>query len=400
MKNFQTYYNTQKYQEIITKQENLLAPWAVKDEESKMRDYPIPPDGNRNQFQQDRDRILYASSFRRLSEKTQVFIYNRNSMHRTRLTHSLEVSQISRSIAQMLEVNSDLCEAIALAHDLGHAPFGHAGEMILHEIMKDEGGFEHNRQSLRIVELIESHFINHRGLNLTFATREGIIKHVTKYDTPQLDARFQKRNTTIEAEIVSVADRISYNTHDLEDSFREGLLNYYELEETVPLLQYFGKEIRKKYGKLSLRDHFYRIKGKLIGTLILDVIETSRKNLEKYNIKNFADVIDLNRKNKIVTLSSKIEQELEKIEKYLYKNIYFSPLVVKMNDKAQYLLEKVFSRYLKKPQMLKNEFLRVYTEEEKKDIKRIICDYIAGMTDRYLIEEYRILFDPMMRVYT
>ena len=397
---FSTTYNLEKYQEIIDKHEKLLAPWAVKDEASKKRNFPIPPDGNRNQFQQDRDRILYASSFRRLSEKTQVFIYNRNSMHRTRLTHSLEVSQISRSIAQMLEVNSDLCEAIALAHDLGHAPFGHAGETILQEIMKDSGGFEHNRQSLRIVEVIENRFIHHRGLNLTFATREGIIKHVTKYDTPNLDPRFKGRNTTIEAEIVSVADRISYNTHDLEDSFREGLLNYYELEENVPLLQHFSKEIKEKYGKLPLKDHFYRIKGKLIGTLVLDVIETSRQNLTKLQIKTFEDVITLERKERIVSLSPEIEENLEKIEKYLYENIYFSPLVVKMNDKAQYLLQKVFERYLKKPQMLKKEFLSVYTEEEKQDIKRIICDYISGMTDRFLIEEYKNLYDPMTRVYT
>ncbi len=396
---FSIKYDLKKYRNIVKKQEALLAPYAVKDTGSKKRNNKVNEDGNRNLFQQDRDRILYCSSFRRLSEKTQVFIYNRNSMHRTRLTHSLEVSQISRSIAQMLEVNSDLCEAIAMAHDLGHAPFGHAGEHTLQGIMKNDGGFEHNKQSLRIVELLEHKFIGHRGLNLTFATREGIIKHVSTYDSPALDKRFKKRNTTIEAEIVSIADRISYNTHDLEDSFREGLLELKDIEKKVPFLKFLGKKVTAKYGKLPIGDYFNRLKGQLIGTLVLDTIDNSRKNINRLEIETFNDVISNKRKENIVWLSPELDEQMKMIELYLYKNIYSSPLVVKMNDKAEYLISSVFQRYIKNPAILKKSFVDVYSDDEKNNMKRIICDYISGMTDRFLIEEYQNLYDPMKRIF-
>jgi len=241
-----------------------LSPLAVKDEESEKRKYKVNEDKTRSNFERDRDRILYASSFRRLAYKTQVFIYNRNNMHRTRLTHSLEVAQLSRTISQVLGMNSQLCEAISLAHDLGYAPFGHAGEYTLNSIMSDEGGFEHNEQSLRVVDYIEKRFPEHSGLNLTFATREGIIKHKTGYDKPgKINQEFLKRNSTIETEIVSVADRISYNTHDLEDGIREQILSLKHIEEHCSLWREITDSVRHTYFNYNLneKDFFYRCKS-------------------------------------------------------------------------------------------------------------------------------------------
>jgi len=376
-----------------------LSPLAVKDEESEKRKYKVNEDKTRSNFERDRDRILYASSFRRLAYKTQVFIYNRNNMHRTRLTHSLEVAQLSRTISQVLGMNSQLCEAISLAHDLGHAPFGHAGEYTLNSIMSDEGGFEHNEQSLRVVDYIEKRFPEHSGLNLTFATREGIIKHKTGYDKPgKINQEFLKRNSTIETEIVSVADRISYNTHDLEDGIREQILSLKHIEEHCSLWREITDSVRHTYFNYNLneKDFFYRCKSLLLKKLIDDVIETSLKNIKRMNLKSFDEVISLNRKEQIIALSPDCDKKLKEIESYLYKFLYESSVVVKMNDRAKYFILSVYDRYKKNPKLLPKSFIEQLDPELKKNssINRIICDYIAGMTDAYLLEEYKDLFDP------
>jgi len=376
--------------------ERGLAPYAVRDEESKKRDFPQKPDWNRTAFQLDRDRILYSSSFRRLAFKTQVFICNRNNMHRTRLTHSLEVAQLSRAMAQILELNSELCEAIALAHDLGHAPFGHAGEATLRELMKDAGGFEHNEHSLRVVEFVEKRFVGHRGLNLTFATREGIIKHQTNYDRPQIGERYLARGTTLEAEVVSVADRISYYTHDIEDSFREGLLDLAEIEKQVPLWREIATEVRQKYNGLGRHEFFYRAKSGLIKRLLAAVLETTLQNLREQEITDFAKVIDGCRQEPLVAFSHAMAAELETLEKYLLERIYCSPLVVKMNDKAAFIIREVFSRYENNSAMIPRGFSESYPAGTA--VKKIVCDYIAGMTDLFMLKEYRMLFDPEMDI--
>lgn len=390
--------------EIITKEkEKKLSSLAVKDAESKIRKYPVEEDSNRSPFQRDRDRILYSSSFRRLGYKTQVFVCTHNNMHRTRLTHSLEVSQLSSSIAQILRMNTELCEAIAYAHDLGHAPFGHAGEWTLNSILIDEGGFEHNEQSLRVVDHIEKRFVDQSGLNLTFAVREGIIKHKTGYDKPgNTNQEFLKRNTTIETEIVSIADRISYNTHDIEDGIREKILTLNNLEKNCKLWKETSGKVRKKYSKynLSEKDFFYRCKSYLIKTLVDDVINTTFENIEKLKLKTFNEVISINRKDTIVTLSDKLDKQLNEIENYLFKILYESPTVIRMNDRAQHFILKVFERYQENFKLVSINFLKQLSPEikEKSSQKRLICDYIAGMTDEYFLKEYKKLFDPDINV--
>lgn len=376
--------------------ERELAPYAVRDADSKTRDHPQDPDWSRGEFQLDRDRILYASSFRRLAFKTQVFICNRNNMHRTRLTHSLEVAQLSRTMAQVLELNSDLCEAIALAHDLGHAPFGHAGEATLRELMRDEGGFEHNEHSLRVVEFVEKRFVGYRGLNLTLATREGIIKHKTNYDTPRVAEQYRRRGTTLEAEVVSAADRISYDTHDLEDSFREGILDLEDVAARVPLWRGIAAEVRRRYPKLKPDEFFYRGKSGLIKALLQDVLQQTLANLARQAVTEFAAVIAPGRLAPLVGFSAPMSAALAELEEYLMRTVYCSPLVVKMNDKAAWLLRQVFARFEANPRMVPAGFRAAYPKETTG--KQLICDYLAGATDLFLMKEYRVLFDPEMDV--
>lgn len=388
-----------RLEEITKEKEALLSNLAVKDEESKSRKYKVEPDSNRSDFQRDRDRILYASSFRRLAYKTQVFVYNRNSMHRTRLTHSLEVAQLSTSIAQVLRMNADLCEAIGLAHDLGHSPFGHAGEYTLNYLLNDEDGFEHNEQSLRVVDYIEKRFPEHSGLNLTFAVREGIIKHKTCYDAPsKQNSEFEQRNTTIETEIVSISDRISYNLHDIEDGIREKILSFDQLEKNCSLWVEISESINKKYSnfKMNEKDFFYRCKSLILKKFVEDIINTTLKNIEKLNLSDFTDVISLNRKESIVTLSDKLNSQLKEIENFLYKNLYESSTVVKMNDRAKYFLISIFERYKKNFKLLPENFLDQLPADIRKNSsqKRLICDYIAGMTDAFVLKEYKDLFEP------
>ncbi len=388
------------YARMVEQSEAQLAPYAARDERSKRRAMPLRPDGNRNEFQRDRDRILYSSAFRRLGFKTQVFVYNRNNMHRTRLTHTLEVAQLARAIAQMLGINADLCEAISLGHDLGHAPFGHAGEWALNRLMADHGGFDHNEHSLRVVDFIEHRFPEHKGLNLAFATREGIIRHSTSYDSPKAPAEFRERSATVEAEVVNLADRIAYNIHDVEDAYREGLLDLGGFGRAIDLWRWADSRVRQRYIDLCEEDFFYRVKSEWLKRLINSAIETTQRNIDELGIQTFDDVTSPRRARALVALPHELEEGMRQVEAYLMQNVYLSPLVQKMNDKGMMLITSVFERYLKNPRTLPASFVAQYPEGTlAADPKIIVCDYIAGMTDQYLIKEYQSLFDPNYDVF-
>ncbi|MCK4778099.1 MAG: HD domain-containing protein, partial [Actinomycetia bacterium] len=337
--------------------------------------------------------------FRHLAYKTQVLVYDRNNMYRTRMTHSLEVSQISRSVARILGLNTVLCEAIALAHDLGHAPFGHAGETVLNELMADKGGFEHNFQSLRVVDKLERKFPDYPGMNLTYATREGIIRHVTEYDRPDIPAEFRERNSTLETETICIADRISFNTHDIEDAFIEGLIDIDDMCKKIDFLGKLKEQVNKKYPSLKGLEFVYRWKSLILKEFVSNVIANSLENLRSMNIRNFTDVENVERST-VVSLTDQYLKIMRELEIYLLENVYTSNIVVRMKDKAAYIIKELFNRYMKNIKLLPEYFFKLYIEEEiSVSPERVVCDFIAMKSDQSIIREYNILFNPVFRVF-
>jgi dGTPase len=359
-----------------------LAPFAQKSGESRGRKFPEQSHAYRTEFQRDRARIIHSRAFRRLEYKTQVFLNGTGDHLRTRLTHSIEVASISRTIARALALNEDLAEAIALAHDLGHTPFGHSGEEILAECMRDHGGFEHNRQSLRVVELLENAYPDFPGLNLTFEVREGLQKHERKNGFP-----------TLEAQVADLADEITYYSHDLDDAVDFEILSAAQLEEN---------EVWKNSQRHVLAQHpdarepelHKLIIRNIIDVEVQDVVATSADSIAKANPKRVDDARQ--QPAKLIHYSDGLRQANGALRKFLYANVYYHPRVAEVNQRACEMLRKVFESYVADPRQLGDLATR---RLEQEGLHRTVCDYVAGMTDRYLIEEYgRITGEPVTSV--
>ncbi len=373
-------------------EQKKLAPFASKAKESRGREYPEKEHPYRTAFQRDRDRIIHSTAFRRLEYKTQVFVNHEGDYYRTRLTHSLEASQIARAIARVLRLNSDLVETVALAHDLGHTPFGHAGEDELQELMKDHGGFNHNLQSLRIVDYLEERYPNFRGLNLTYESRTGLFKHpeLLKEAKSLRGVDFFK-SPSLEAQVVDLSDEIAYDNHDLDDGLASGLITEAQLDKLA-----LWREIKKK-GNLHLIDNpevrrVQVIRG-LINAEVTDLIRQSHANFKKSRIRNARQALGMDRF--LVSFSSELFKKREDLREFLRTKLYHHYRVVRMSDKARRFIRALFQAYLSRPEQLPPGSQRRLKSE---GAPRVICDYIAGMTDRYAQDEYKKFFEPFEKV--
>src|SRR6266540_3717071 len=366
-------------EEMEATEQAALAPFAQKSGDSRGRQYPEPSHAYRTEFQRDRARIIHSRAFRRLEYKTQVFLNGTGDHLRTRLTHSIEVASISRTIARALGLNEDLAEAIALAHDLGHAPFGHSGEEMLAECMRDHGGFNHNRQSLRVVELLETPYPNFPGLNLTFEVREGLRKHEHVFKTPDGETY---NCTSLEAQVADLTDEITYYSHDLDDAVDFVILSPAQLEQNevwrkshrAVLTRYAdGREL--ELHKLIIRD--------IIDNEVHDLVATSAKSIAESGVQSADDV--RGQAAPLIRYSEELAEANRALRKFLYQNVYYHPRVSEMNQRACEMLRRVFEAYLVDSERLGDGATR---RIEKEGLHRTVCDYVAGMTDRYLMEEY------------
>jgi dGTPase len=379
-------------EEIEEQEENILAPYATKSSQTKGRRYPEEDHPYRTHFQRDRDRIIHSTAFRRLEYKTQVFVNHEGDHYRTRLTHTIEVAQISRSIARALKLNEDLAEAIALAHDLGHTPFGHSGEETLNEIMKDHGGFEHNQQTLRVVDLLEEKYPNFPGINLTYEVREGIMKHETIYDRPIPTEFNPQKRATLECQLVNSADEIAYNCHDVDDGLASDVLKEEELNE-VALWHDLAREVKKQYLHLSFSQRRHQIVRMMINFEVSDLIAETNKKVQKYQIKNIEDV--KNAGENIISFSGSTNKLNSQLKMFLFDKMYRHYRMIRMADKARRIVTQLFEVYLSNSDQLPPSFSSKIKEENK---MQLVCDYVAGMTDRFALQEYKKLFDPFERV--
>jgi len=342
----------------------------------------------RSEFQRDRDRIIHSNAFRRLEYKTQVFVNHEGDLFRTRLSHSIEVAQIARSIARRLRLNEDLAEAISLAHDLGHTPFGHAGQDALNSCMKPYGGFEHNLQSLRVVDMLEERYAEFDGLNLCFETREGVLKHCSAENARQLGElgeRFLKdRRPSLEAQIANLADEIAYNNHDVDDGLRSGLINLDQLA-SVPLVATHLHEVHSAYPELPERRVVHETVRRMINTLVTDLIRQSEHNI---NLHKIATIEDVRRAPALIAYSSPISEQQRELKNFLRNRLYRHFRVLRMSAKSQRILSDLFGVFMADNRLLPPQYQR----QVESDRARAVADYIAGMTDRYAIREYRRIF--------
>jgi dGTPase len=365
-----------------------LAPYAAFSAHTRGRQFPEDPPHSRSQFQRDRDRIVHSTAFRRLEYKTQVFVNHEGDLFRTRLTHSLEVAQIARSVARSLQVNEDLVEAISLAHDLGHTPFGHAGQDALHDCMLPFGGFEHNLQSLRVVDMLEERYGAFDGLNLCFETREGILKHCSLDNARRLGSigeRFLARHQAgIEAQIANLADEIAYSNHDIDDGIRSGLLEVAQLEQ-VPLFQRHHAQVLARMPGIVGRRAIHETVRRIIDTLVSDLTRESQRRIAAHA----PDSIDAVRAAPpLIAFSAPIRAEADALKSFLHRNLYRHPEVVRMTTKSARIVRELFAAFQDEPRMLPLE----HGARVEREGPRAIADYIAGMTDRYAIREHRRLF--------
>lgn len=364
-----------------------LAPYALKSAESRGRAHPEDESKTRTAFQRDRDRIIHTTAFRRLEYKTQVFVFYEGDHYRTRLTHTLEVAQLGRSLARGLGANEDLTEAICLAHDLGHPPFGHAGEHALNAMMQNHGGFNHNTQSYRIVTKLEHRYKDYRGLNLTYETREGMIKHETEYDKSDATGYEPDKRASLEAQIANLADEMAYNAHDLEDGLRANLFTPDDLE-ALQIWRDFKEIIGwngNPFSELVRRE----VVRELIGAFVVDVVTTTSKRLQENGIDS-PEKVQLFDRN-VVGYSEEMAPKVRELKDFLFENMYRQHRLVRMQVKAERFVSQLFQAYLEEPMMLPEK------TQQRLDIlptERVICDYIAGMTDRFALEEWEKLFDP------
>ena len=378
---------------------SALAPYAARPENSRGRRHPEPPPGHRSEYQRDRDRIVHSAAFRRLEYKTQVFVNHEGDLFRTRLTHSIEVAQIARTIARSLALNEDLAEAIALAHDLGHTPFGHAGQDALNECMRAWGGFEHNIQSLRVVDELEDKYAAFRGLNLSFETREGILKHCSLKRARMLGdvgERFlKKQQPGLEAQLANLADEIAYNNHDVDDGLRARLLGIEQLRE-VPLFARHHDLVLKAHGELSPKQVRHETIRRMINSLVTDLIERTGERLRKLKLKH-PDEVRAQAKPLVGFGDEMQEQNLE-LKRFLREQLYRHYQVHRMTAKAQRVVKQLFEALSADSRLLLPEFFAqaeaAAREGGEAGRMRVVADYIAGMTDRYALDEHERLFDP------
>src|SRR3989338_5469002 len=366
-----------------------LAPYAVSEANSRGRRITEAAPNTRGEFQRDRDRIIHSGAFRRLEYKTQVFVNHEGDLFRTRLTHSIEVAQIARSIARRLHLNEDLAEAISLAHDLGHTPFGHAGQEALNACMKDYGGFEHNLQSLRVVDLLEERYAAFDGLNLCFETREGILKHCSADNAAQLGQlgeRFMKnRRPSLEAQIANFADEIAYNNHDVDDGLRSGLIKLDQLA-TVPLVATQLNEVRKAYPDLPERRVVHENVRRMINTLATDVIRRSERNIAA---QAPATIEEVRSAPAMIAYSPGMDEQQRELKNFLRIHLYRHYRVLRMSAKAQRIISDLFGVFMADSRLLPPQSQHLADERDR---ARAVSDYIAGMTDRYAIREHRRIF--------
>jgi dGTPase len=378
--------------ELEEQEERYLASYAMKSRQSRGRRFQEEDHPYRTNFQRDRDRIIHSTAFRRLEYKTQVFVNHEGDHYRTRLTHTIEVAQISRSVARALRLNEDLAEAIALVHDLGHTPFGHAGEEILNQIMKDHGGFEHNRQTLRVVDLLEEKYPDFPGLNLTYEVREGIMKHETSYDHP-IPAEFNpQEKATMECQLVNLADEIAYHCHDIDDGLASDVLKEEELNQ-ITLWGDLAKNLKKQHSHLSPSQRRHQLVRMLINFEVSDLIEETKRIIQEYEIKTLEDV--RNAGEDIVRFSDVVKKMNSQLRSFLFDKMYRHYRMIRMGDKARRIVTRLFEVYLENSDQLPPSFRDRLKDEDK---MQLICDYIAGMTDRFALQEYKKLFDPFERV--
>lgn len=367
---------------------NNLALYAANSSQSIGRHFDEPASTSRNDFQRDRDRIIHSTAFRRLEYKTQVFVNHEGDLFRTRLTHSLEVAQMARGIARTLNLHEDLTEAIALAHDLGHTPFGHAGQDALNDCMRDYGGFEHNLQSLRVVDKLEQRYADFDGLNLTFEVREGILKHCAIKNARLLGdvgKRFiDKTSPSLEAQLTNFADEIAYNNHDIDDGLRSGLITIDQLSK----VELFAKNlavVRTQYPKLEQKRLIHETIRRMINTLVVDLCTQSAQNIKQHQPVSIDEVRKL---PQLIGFSNEIAEQNLKLKQFLRKNLYHHYKVNRMSAKADRIVRELFLAFFENIGLLPDEF-QVHAESDK---ARAVADYIAGMTDRFAIREHRKLF--------
>ena len=365
-----------------------LAPYAVSAANSRGRRYAEDRPSMRGEFQRDRDRIIHSTAFRRLEYKTQVFVNHEGDLFRTRLTHSLEVAQIARGIARALRLNEDLVEAVSLAHDLGHTPFGHAGQDALNDCMRDYGGFEHNLQSLRIVDFLEERYAAFNGLNLCFETREGIVKHCSLDNARQLGElgeRFLNRTQpSLEAQICNLADEIAYNNHDVDDGLRSGLITLEQLE-SVGLFARHAADVKAIYPNLAGRRLIHETIRRMINVLVCDLIETTAANIARQPVRDLAEA---RQSSPLVAFSDELREAQREMKRFLRTQLYQHYQVLRMTSKAKRIIGDLFGAFISDPRLLPPQ----YQSPADGDQPRAVADYIAGMTDRYAMKEHRRLF--------
>jgi dGTPase len=377
-----------------------LASYAVMSRHTRGRTHREDEHPYRTAYQRDRDRILHTTAFRRLEYKTQVFLITEGDYYRTRLTHTLEVAQIGRTIARALRANEDLTEAICLAHDLGHGPFGHSGETALNALMEKRGGFDHNHQSLRIVEKLERRFPDFDGLNLTWEVREGILKHETEYDRGTAFSYEPDRRGTLECQIVNAADEIAYTTADLDDGLRSGMIASRDLMDLGLWREVVAALSIDTAPSISEIDRHRAIR-QMVGREVTDLIDATDERLGAFHVRSVEDIRDL--PENIIAHSESIRQFNRELKDFLYQNLYRHWRVLRMASKARRLLRRLFVLYQNEPQLLPDQVQQRLTTSvgvanDQESPERVICDYLAGMTDRYAQQEYQKLFDPMERV--
>lgn len=368
--------------DLEAREEKFLAAYAALSKSSKGRQHPETPAHNRTEFQRDRDRIIHSKAFRRLQHKTQVFIAPEKDHYRNRLTHTLEVAQIARHLARILALNEDLAEAIALAHDLGHTPFGHTGESVLNELLKDCGGFEHNRQSKKIVEKLEKKYVGYDGLNLTYEVRDGLIKHRSPYDNSGV--KFD-HGPSLEAQLTNLADEIAYNSHDTDDALTAGLIRLDDLYREVTIWQELTDQHKNAYSNLTDREIQNLNIRQLITIQIDQVILETEKRLNINDIKNFTDVLKC--KKILVDYDQELKTKIAELRNFLFNNFYKNPKIIKKNTEAEKILKFLFHYYLKHPDEAQDSSM-FYKEAT---VKETVGDYIAGMTDDFAKRKYNNL---------
>jgi dGTPase len=371
-------------------EDQTLAPYGMRSKDTKGRAYLDGEPQFRTPFQRDRDRILHTTAFRRLEYKTQVFINYEGDYFRTRLTHTLEVAQVGRTLARALGANEDLIEAICLAHDLGHSPFGHSGEIALNRLMKDLGGFDHNKQSFRIVTKLEQRYPEFPGLNLTWEVREGIVKHESEYDVSDARDFNPDLRGNLETQIANVADELAYTTHDLDDGLRSGMINPHMLEG-IALWEILVESFKWRGPLLEDMDR-HRMIRQLVGMLVTDVVQSTDARLKESGAKSALDVqkLDYN----IIGYSEEMRRRNRELKDFLYSKLYRHYRVVRMAVKAERIIGELFEAYRTEPATLPSH---VQKNIDIRGLERTICDHIAGMTDRYAVEEHKRLFDPSLK---